>query len=88
MNLTGAVVLFAVIWFLVFLVMLQIGARSQADAGEVVPGTPESAPAQDLVRRKALWTTAITAVLWAGLAAVILWGGISIEDIDWTGRLK
>lgn len=87
MNLTGAIVLFAVIWFMVFFVMLQIRPRSQADAGHVVPGTPASAPADVRIGRKALITTGVAAVLWSVIAAVILSGAVGLADIDWFGRL-
>ena len=43
MTLTGAIVLFAVIWFLSLLVALPIGLNTQGDLGEVEPGTPASA---------------------------------------------
>ena len=39
MNLTGGIVLYAVLWFLTLFVLLPIGQVSQAEAGEVVPGT-------------------------------------------------
>ena len=87
MSITGALVLFAVIWFLVFFVVLQIRHESQEDAGAVVPGTPPGAPAFEIVGRKARITTAITLLLWAVIAAIILWGGITIHDLDWFGRL-
>lgn len=87
MNLTGAIVLFAVIWFLVFFIVLQATARSQDDAGEVTPGTPASAPADANILKKAKITTAITLVLWAVIAWVILSGMVSIYDLDWFGRL-
>lgn len=88
MNLTGGIVLFAVIWFLVFFCVLPIRFRSQDEAGEVVPGTPASAPADADIARKARITTAITVVLWAVLAYVILSGMVSIYDLDWFGRLS
>ncbi|MGB3315354.1 MAG: DUF1467 family protein, partial [Albidovulum sp.] len=52
MNLTGGIVLFAVIWFLVLFIALQIRPKSQAEAGEVVPGTPAGAPANVQMKRK------------------------------------
>ena len=64
MNLTGGIVLYAVIWFLVLFVLLPIGQRSQAEAGEVVPGTPAGAPDNPRLKRKMLWATLISAVLW------------------------
>ncbi|SPH24938.1 hypothetical protein DEA8626_03971 [Defluviimonas aquaemixtae] len=87
MNLTGAIVLFAVIWFIVFFIALQIRPRSQADAGEIVPGTPASAPAELRMKRKVVWTTMIAIVLWSVFASVILSGAVTLRDIDWFGRL-
>jgi predicted secreted protein len=87
MNLTGGIVLFAVIWFMVFFCVLPVRFKSQAEAGEIVPGTPASAPADAQIGRKARITTAITVVLWAVIAYVILSGMVSIYDLDWFGRL-
>lgn len=87
MNLTGGIVLFAVIWFMVFFVVLPIRFQSQEEAGEVVPGTPPSAPANPGLGRKAKITTAVAAVIWAAVAAVILSGAITIQDLDFFGRL-
>ena len=81
MNITGALVLYASIWFLTLFVLLPIGEVSQAEAGEVVPGTPESAPHSPRLGRKMLWATAISAVLWAGCAWLILGGMITREDV-------
>lgn len=88
MNLTGGIILYAVYWFMTFLVLLPIGTRSQAEAGHVEPGTPASAPADAVVARKARLTTVIAAGLWAVTAAVIFSGVITIEDLDWFGRLR
>ena len=87
MNITGAIILFAVIWFLVFFVVLPIRFQSQSDAGQVVPGTPASAPAEEIVRRKAKITTAIAAVLWVIIAGVLFSGAITVRDLDWFHRL-
>jgi predicted secreted protein len=87
MNLTGGLVLFAVIWFLTFLIVLPIGERSQAESGHVVPGTPASAPAEAGIPRKVRITTLVTVILWSICAWVLLTGRVSMEDIDWFGRL-
>lgn len=88
MNITGAVILYAVFWFMTFLVILPIGMRSQAEAGEVEPGTPASAPADAVVARKARLTTLIAAGLWAVTAAVVLSGTITLRDIDIFDRMR
>ncbi|MCB2111350.1 DUF1467 family protein [Albidovulum sp.] len=87
MNLTGGIVLFAVLWFLALFVALQIGVRSQDDDGAWVPGTPKSAPANFNFRRKALIATVAAAVLWSVIATVILGGYVTLADIDWFGHL-
>lgn len=87
MNLTGGIILFVVIWFMVFFIVLPIREKSQDEAGEVVPGTPRSAPADARIGKKARITTAIALVLWAVVAGVILSGRVTLADIDWFNRL-
>ena len=87
MNLTGGIVLYAVLWFLTLFVLLPIGEVSQEEAGEGVPGTPSGAPHRPRIGRKMLWATAIAAVLWAGCAYVILSGMITREDVMGWDRL-
>ncbi|HVL21582.1 MAG TPA: DUF1467 family protein [Amaricoccus sp.] len=82
MTITGAIVLFVVIWFVTLLVTLPIGLRTQGEAGEVVPGTPSSAPADPMIGKKLFWTTVVTFALWVPLCAVIRWGGLTVRDID------
>jgi predicted secreted protein len=88
MTITAAIVLFAVIWFMVFFVVLPLRFTSQAQAGEVVPGTPKSAPAVHLVGKKAKITTAVAIVLWVLIAGVILSGAITVRDLDFFGRMQ
>ncbi|MFC3629935.1 DUF1467 family protein [Paracoccus angustae] len=87
MNLTGGIVLFAVLWFLTLFIVVLIGQRSQQDAGAIVPGTPAGAPADLRLKRKLIWTTAIALVIWAAIAAVILGGFVTRADIANLDRL-
>lgn len=87
MTITAAFVLFSVTWFMVFFCVLPLRFVSQADAGEVVPGTPRSAPAGDVVVRKAKITTVVAIVIWALLCAIILSGWITVRDFDVLGRM-
>ena len=87
MTVTAALVLYAVIWFLTLFVALPIGVRTQGEEDEVVAGTPSSAPADAMIRRKMLWVTLVASLLWAGIASVILWSGLTIRDIDFFGRM-
>lgn len=85
MSITGAVVLFAVIWFLVFLMVLPVRHVSQDEHGDVVPGTPRGAPGIDVVGKKAKIATLIAFVVWALVAAFLLSGWVGIRDIDIMG---
>lgn len=87
MNLTGGIVLFAVLWFLTLFIVVMIGQQSQQDAGEIVPGTPAGAPADLQLKRKLIWTTVIAAAIWAAIAAVILGGFVTRDDIANLDRL-
>jgi predicted secreted protein len=87
MSITAAIVLFAVTWFMVFFVILPLRITSQAEAGKVVPGTPRSAPAGDVVGRKAKITTGIAIVIWVMLYLTITSGWITMRDIDFMGRM-
>lgn len=88
MGITSALVLFAVIWFLVMFVTLPIRLRTQGDEGEVIPGTQAGAPANFNVKRTMLIVTAVAFVLWALIAGVIVFGGITVRDIDIFGRMN
>jgi predicted secreted protein len=87
MNVTAALVLYAVCWFLTFFVVLPLRLTTQGDAGQVVPGTPAGAPAGFVVRRKALLTTVAATLIWALVCGIILSGWIGIADLDWFGRM-
>ena len=44
MGITSALVLFAVIWSMTFLIILPIRVKTQGDLGDIVPGTHAGAP--------------------------------------------
>lgn len=87
MTITAAIVLFAVIWFMVFFVVLPLRFTSQAEAGKVEPGTPRSAPADHIIGRKARITTIAAVLIWAVIAGVIVSGVITVRDLDFFGRM-
>ena len=55
MAITSALVLFAVIWFMLLLMALPMRVKSQEQDGEVVPGTPASAPVDPMIGKKMFW---------------------------------
>lgn len=88
MSITGAVVLFAITWFLTLFCVLPYRTVSQDEAKDIVPGTPPGAPAGDVMRRKIWITTLIATPIWLVIVGVILSGWITVADLDWFGRMK
>ena len=82
MGITSGLVLFAVIWAMTFLIALPIRVQTQGDLNDVVPGTHAGAPEHHHLRKKALWTTLIAAVIWAIVATIILSEWISVDDVE------
>ncbi len=82
MGITSALVLFAVIWFMTFLIVIPIRLETQGDRGEVVPGTHAGSPEVHNLRRKAWITTGVSVALWIVIASIILTGTITVRDID------
>ncbi|MDG1211810.1 MAG: DUF1467 family protein [Paracoccaceae bacterium] len=86
MTITGAIVLFAVFWFLALYMILPLFVRSQEEAGEVEPGTSAGAPDQSLMKKKLIWTTIAATGLWIIAFTIIESGVISVEDISFLTR--
>ena len=87
MSITAAMVLYAVIWFMLFLMILPLRLKTQGDTGEIVPGTHASAPENPEIKRKVKITTLIAIVVWAVIASIILTGAITVRDFDWFNEL-
>ena len=86
-------VLFAVIWSLTFLIVLPFRIETQGDLNDIVPGTHAGSPQNHHLRKKALITTAIAAVIWGICATIILSGWITVDEVErwfragaWSGR--
>ena len=86
MAITSALVLLAVIWFMVLFIVLPLRLTTQNEAGEVVPGTPASAPTNPQLKRKAKLVTLIALPLWVIISAIILTGTITVDDFDLYSR--
>ncbi len=87
MSIASALVLYAVVWFMVFFVILPLRLRTQGEDGEVVPGTPASAPTDPRLGHKVWLTTLWAFAVWVVIAGVIASGMITVRDIDVMGRM-
>jgi predicted secreted protein len=77
MSLSLGIALYIMIWWMTLFAVLPLGVKTQAEAGEVVEGTPESAP----VAPRLLRTAAINTVV-ATLAFAFVWAAL---EYDWLG---
>ncbi|MGV6846888.1 MAG: DUF1467 family protein [Marinibacterium sp.] len=87
MGIVSGIVLFVVIWFVTFFVILPMRLETQGDRGEIVPGTHAGAPQVHNLKKKAIITTLVAAIIWGIAATIILTGFITVRDIDWFHRM-
>lgn len=88
MGPVSGLVLLAVIWTVVFFIVLPLRLETQGDKGEIVPGTHASSPADFSFKKKAKLTTLVAVPIWAVIAGVLLTGAVSVRDIDWFERMS
>ena len=88
MSITSAIVLYAVLWFVTFLMIIPIRLKTQGDVGDITPGTQAGAPAEHSLKPKAMITSAIAAVLWLVIFYIIMSGTITVRDLDYFNRMR
>ncbi len=86
MTIVSAIVLYAVLWFIVLFVLLPFRLETQGDRGEIVPGTHAGAPANFELGRKARLVTLVAAGAWLVIVGIVWTGWIRLDDLDHFGR--
>ncbi|MEP5759838.1 MAG: DUF1467 family protein [Litoreibacter sp.] len=82
MQVTSAMVVFAVLWFLVLFCVLPFRNLSQGEAGEVVKGTTASAPANPQMKKRFLITTLIAIAIWIPVVLGVIYGFLTVENFN------
>lgn len=77
MNLSLGIALYLMIWFMTLFAVLPFGVKTQGEAGEIVEGTPASAPAAPRLLRVAVINTFVAAIAFA-----FVWTAL---ERDWLG---
>ncbi len=77
MSLSLGLALYFMIWWLVLFAVLPFGVKTQAEANDVVPGTPDGAPAKFAMLKVFLINTVVATVAFA-----FVW--MAIEN-NWLG---
>ena len=88
MTLSFAIAIYVLIWWVVLFAMLPIGVRTQAEEGEVSPGTPESAPHQPRLLPKMLATTVVASIVFAAVYVIIVHRVITLDQIPFLPRYE
>ena len=81
-QISTAIAIYFIIWWIVLFVTLPFGVRSQHEDGVGEPGTDPGAPILTRMGRKLIWTTIISAIVYGlGMAAYHA-GYLSIERLS------
>ena len=86
MTLAFAISIYVIIWWTVLFAMLPIGVRTQAEEGDVAPGTPESAPHMPRLLPKMVATTVVSSVIFAAVYVIIVHHVITLDEIPFLPR--
>lgn len=85
MSISASIVLYAVIWFMTLFVILPLRLKSQQDSGDVVPGTPASAPSDPQMKKRTKITTFVATIIWGAVCAAIISGTLSMKNLGFGG---
>jgi predicted secreted protein len=81
MSWTTALAIYFIIWWVVLFAVLPWGIRSQAESGEVVPGSDPGAPAIPRLGAKLVWTTFVATVVFVLTAIGYIYRLVTLEDL-------
>ena len=81
MSWTTAAAIHFIIWWVTLFAVLPWGVRSQAESGEVVPGSDPGAPAIPHLRGKLIWTTIVSSLIFALAAVVYGYRLVTLDDL-------
>ena len=81
MSVSTSLAIFFIIWWVVLFAVLPWGIRSQAEAGEVVPGSDPGAPALPKLKSKLVWTTLVAGIVFAAFQVIYRYRLVSLDDL-------
>lgn len=80
MSITLGIALYFIIWWTTLFVVLPFGVKTQGEIGDVVPGTPASAPVMPSLRRVFLVNSVVSALVFAIVWVVMHFGLITPDN--------
>lgn len=82
MSILFGIAVFFVVWWIVLFAVLPFGVQTQSEAGDVVPGTPSSAPARFRIWRLLLINTLVAAVVFGLIWLIITYDVFGIGAVE------
>jgi predicted secreted protein len=86
MTVTSALAIFFIVWWVTLFAVLPFGIRSQAESGDVVPGSDPGAPAMTRGLRVVIITTGIAVVIFTTFWAVYVLNVFDLAIVNEIGR--
>jgi len=81
-QISTAIAIYFVIWWVALFVTLPFGVRSQHEDNVGAPGTDPGAPILTRMRSKLIWTTVISAIIYSLAMVAFHAGYLSIERLS------
>ncbi|GLK69505.1 DUF1467 family protein [Hansschlegelia plantiphila] len=82
------VAIYFVVWWTTLFVVLPFGVRSQAEDGDVVPGSEAGAPTRTRVGRIVLMTTIVSALVFGGIVLLLTQEVFGLDDIPFLPKFQ
>lgn len=76
----GVALYFLIWWTLLFAILPLVRAKTQAEAGEIVPGTPEGAPSRLMMGRVVLINSIVAAIVFLIVMLVMTYAIVPVGD--------
>ena len=86
MSLTFAIAIYFIIWWMTLFAVLPFNVRTQDESGEIVPGTPESAPSEPKFFRIILTNTIVASLVFALVWSIITYERINLDFFQFENR--
>ena len=80
MSITGSIVTYVILWWIILFLLLPFKIKSQLDDKKINPGTEPGAPSNPRILKKVFYTTIITSILFTIIFILSYFNVINIRD--------
>ena len=81
MSITGAIVIYVILWWIVFFTILPLNIKSQLDNQKIYPGSEPGAPSDPKIIKRIFSTTLISTILFIIIYILIGFNVINIREL-------